>query len=200
MLSCGLEQRLRLIMTMEYNNPGELELFSLHRIKNRINSMKIHPKVKEKLRGELIRENSEYRANSDNNWMCITPTSLDRAVDKTIDYLVGQTSLGLATVDDTKIREALERVMSRQVEDQSNVIKKWFVDNYENILYNMNGKIPFPIVRKMREQLSQWAIQHTNPFMQPIEELIEETATSLGLNPGSYDSHEDLWEELKKYR
>ncbi len=184
-----------------YESSGDLELFSLHRIRNKIKTLSIHPEVRRKLIEELIKENIRYRRNSGNNWMCITPQSLDNVVDNLRNYLQEKTNLGLVTLENTEVRKALEAVMARQADNQVGVIRSWFSDNYNNLLYDMQGtsKIPFPIVRKMREQLSQWAIQNTNPFSQPIDALIEETICSVGSNPWLYNSVEEMWEKLKGY-
>jgi len=201
-MSMGMYQRQSLVqmLVIPCEVSGELALFSLHRIRHRIPTMKVHDKVKDKLIAELVKENSKYRKETKKNWFCITPYGLDTSVDRTEDYLVGQVNLGLATLDDPKVRQAFQNVMTRQAENQVGVIKGWFSDNYDALLYDMNGKIPFPIVRKMREKLAQWAIEKTNPFQQSLTDLIEESVVSLGLNPKSYESAEEMWKELKRYK
>ena len=82
-------QRIHLVQRLEmpFEISGDLELLSLHRIKNRINNLDVHPEVRQKLIVNLVRENQEYKQTSGNNWSCITPTSLDNAVYSTIAYL-----------------------------------------------------------------------------------------------------------------
>ncbi len=192
-------QRLELRMDLPYETIGELELLSLHRVKNRINSMGVHPQVRKRLIYEFVRENQDYRTKTGKKWSCITPDSLDGAVDKVNDYLIKQVKTGIATIEDTRIRELMDRKMSEQVDVQMGIIKQWFVDNYEDILYNMERKIPYIIVKRMRETLSMWALDNINPFGQSIEKLIEDTAESIGMNIKGYGSYENIWNDLKKY-
>jgi len=193
-------QELELVQSMIlYETAGDLELLSLHRIKNRMTSMNVHTTVRVKLISELFKENQEYQRVAKNKKMCITPTGLDNAVYNTRDYLIDQMNLGLATVDDRKIQEAAKNVMSKQVENQTGIIRTWFSKNYDQLIYDMEAKIPWPIIVRMRGKLSQWALGNTNPFNQPIEELIEETAVSVGLDPEDYDTPEQIWDKLKNY-
>jgi len=201
-MSMSLRLEPRLVLTQSqalYETSGDLELLSLHRIKNRIPTMQVHDIVKRKLVTELIRENQEYQRVAKNKKMCITPNALDNAVYATGDFLAEQRNLGLATVDDLKQRSAFERLMTKQIGVQTNVIKNWFSDNYDQLIYDMEAKIPWPIIVRMRAQLGRWALGETNPFNQPIEQLIEETASFVGLNPNNYDSSVEMWDALKKY-
>ena len=199
-MSLSLAPKLELVQTQAlYETSGDLELLSLHRIKNRIPTMQVHEAVKGKLITELIRENQEYQRTAKNKKMCITPAALDNAVYKTRDYLVEQMNLGLTTVDDMARRAAFQRLMSQQIKSQTGVIKNWFSGNYDELIYDMEAKIPWPIIVRMREKLGQWALGNTNPFHQPIEDLISETACSVGLNPDNYDSTEEMWDVLKRY-
>lgn len=199
-MSLRLEPKLILVQTpLLYETSGDLELLSLHRIKNRLPTMQVHEAVKRKLATELIRENQEYQRAAKNKKMCITPTALDNAVYATEDFLAEQMNLGLATVDDLTRRTAFHRLMSQQLKNQEGVIRNWFSDNYDQLIYDMQAKIPWPIVVRMREKLGQWALGNTNPFNQPIEDLISETTYSVGLNPDNYDSPEEMWDALKRY-
>ena len=46
---------------MHFETAGELELLSLHKIKNRIDGLDIHSEVRQKLITSLIKENNEYK-------------------------------------------------------------------------------------------------------------------------------------------
>ncbi|MDP1728972.1 MAG: hypothetical protein Q8L27_02090 [archaeon] len=194
----SLKQTIRLILPVSFL--GELELLSLHKIKNRIHGMKVHSSTNIKLSKELIKENREYQRLNKNRRYCITPNNLDNAIDATREYLVQQMNLGLSTVEDLNLRNNFERVMQNQIQGQNKIIRTWFADNYDQILYEQECKIPFPIVRQMRAKFAQWAIGITNPFCEPIEDLMDETAKSLGINSSSYESPEELWEALKDYK
>lgn len=107
---------------------------------------------------------------------------------------------GLATLDDISRVEAFRRVMSGQVDAKTDAMKTWFYDNYGRLIYDTDSKIPYPIVIKMREQFGKWALEHTNPFHQPIGELIEDTIRGIGLNPDDYNTDEEMWQMLKEYK
>lgn len=192
--------RLEQSISLPYESVGDLELFSLHRIRKRIGFMEVHPQVRRKVGTELIRENKAYRKSSGNNWMCITPSGLDNAVYNTEDFLESQTRLGTDTIDNPTIRGLVLQKLTEKVEEQIGIVKTWFSNNYDALLYDMNGNIPYHVVKKMREKLGQWAVANTNPFQESIGSLIEEAAVSAGLNPDNYDSYEDMWKEMKNYK
>ena len=202
-LSLGMrqEQSLQQVIQLPFEHSGELELLSLHRIRYRIPTLQVHNSVRRKLVGELFRENAEYRRKAKNKKMCITPDGLDNSVDSTHKYLVYVMNQGIQTLppDNPRLIDHFKTAMSGQVDDQTRVIRKWFADNYDNLIYNTDSKIPYPIIMKMREKLTQWSLGETNPFDQPIEDLIEETMKSRGLNPSNYNSPEEMWAELKAY-
>ncbi len=198
-LGCSLKQdiELKVEIAMPYETIGDLELLSLHRIKNRIHSLGSDSLVRKKLIGELIRVNEEYKKETGNNWMCITPSGLDEAVLGTTEYLSSQMELGISTLDDQNYKAIFKKVLGEKLDGEVNIMKNWFVKNYDNILYKVDGKIPYSVVLKMRERFSTWALNNTNPFSEPIGELIEEVALSSGINSNDYDSYKDLWKDLK---
>ncbi len=189
----------KLDLHLPFETAGDLELFSLHRIKNRIKSLKISPDLKIELVKKLLKENVEYKEDSGNDWNCITPSSLGNSVDHLVDYLTQHIDLGLQTIDDLDTRLAIEDALTTQKEEQISLVKHWFADNYDQLIYDQKGRIPFPIVKAMRNQLSIWAISNLNPFSKPIGELIEETAKSVGIDTDGYNSYEDIWNDLKDY-
>ena len=162
--------------------------------------MNVHQKVRRKLVSELLRENAEYRKNAGNRRMCITPDSLDNSVYETKEFLKYQAELGLGTLDDLQLKEVCRGLMQEQINNQTGIIREWFHENYEDIIYDMNSRIPWPIIVRMRERLGRWALENTNPFNESIGSLIEETMGYVGLNPDNYDSHEEMWDVLKSYR
>lgn len=202
MLSLSQTQKQILTQRLElpFTSVGELELFSLHRIKNRIDSMNVHELTRKRLIGDLLRENHQYTIDTGNKWSCLTPTGLDNALGHTIDYLEEQMNLGLEAVDNDEQRAALKIVMEPHLDIQNTIMKRWFSDNYDALLYHIDSRIPYPIVMQMRRKLAIWAVEKTNQFDQPIEELIGEAARSVGLDPKNYGSNEDIWEDLKGYK
>lgn len=199
MQTCSLRPELKQIVVLHYRDAGDLELLSLHRIRHRIDSLSVHPDVRKKLVLELMRENQSYREANDKEWYCVTPNALDRATAVTKGYLEDITRSGVMVQDNERIKAVLWKVLSGKINEQDRTIRQWFMDNYDSLIYDTNGKIPYPIVMGMRGQLSKWAIGQTNPFSQPIGEFIEETARSVGLDPEAYDGPDEIWEKLKGF-
>ena len=58
--------------------------------------------------------------------------------------------------------------------------KKDLIDFEKKIVVEYNeGRIPYPVVMKMRDKFSMWAVGYANPFNQPIEDFVELTANLL---------------------
>ncbi len=191
---------LPLNLVLSYETAGDLELLSLHRIRNRINSLTIDGQVKQVLVAELVKENQEYIESSGRNWRCITPRSLDTAVDNTRNYLTERTNLAVASIDDLAARSKIRSALEAAVSAQDKKIRTWFANNYDHLIYNTDGEIPFPIVRMMRDAFAVWALGKANPFHEPIEDVISRAATASGINPDDYDSYETVWEQLKEFK
>ena len=201
-LSLGLRPKISLKIDLPFDISGDLELLSLHRIKNKIPSMRVHEYVRKRLISELISENSEYREIHNNKRLCITPTGLDNSVDKTYNHLKEQVDISIEPIslDQVRLAERLRDKLYGKVEDQTKVIKDWFSNNYDELIYDTHSRIPYPIVMKMRERFGRWAMGSTNSFNEPIEDLIEETARTNGINPVEYASPEELWKKLKEIK
>jgi hypothetical protein len=195
--TCSMRPELKMILTPQYEDVGDLELLSLHRIRHRIKTLSAHPDVREKLVLELMRENRRYRETSGKQWYCITPNALDRAMTETRAHIEGITREGISAQDSERIKAALRKVLLGKIDEQDRTIRQWFVDNYDALIYNTQGNIPYPIIQRMRGHLSRWAVEQTNPFDQSIEELVEETVRYVGLDPELYRDHEEMWESLK---
>jgi hypothetical protein len=200
-LSMSIRQRMGLHLSQYiYETSGELELLSLHRIKNRISSLDVDPDVKDRLVSELIRENQAYRRDHNNKWSCITPIGLDNAVSGTRKFLEEHVELGFGTLDNGELQEVLRQQMYSAVDVQEKKIKEWFYRHYEEIIYDTSRRIPYPVLMQMRGQLGLWAMKNTNPFQQPIEDLVSDAARSVGLDPDKYATPENVWEALGKHR
>ncbi|PIN91274.1 hypothetical protein COU57_01330 [Candidatus Pacearchaeota archaeon CG10_big_fil_rev_8_21_14_0_10_32_14] len=177
---------------------GDIALLSLHKIKNRIPSLDIDKGVRSKLVKQLLKENREYRNEIGKSWNCITPIRLDNAVHSTREYLENTVETALSTYEPRNIVPRLREIMTGKVKEQDDKIKRWFVDHYDEILYDMDGKIPYAMVQRMREQLSTWSLGHENPFYTPIEDFVVETAKAKGLFYHPSMSTQDVFDALKE--
>ena len=200
-LSHRIEQTQSLVLTqkMPFEQAGDFALFSLHRIKHRIPTMKIDSSVRQKLIYEFIAGNKEYRAETGNNWMCITPNYLDGAVNETHEYIEKITNEALDSLGNPNLVARLKPRFDEKVDSQSKIMKRWFVDNYDDLIYRMDKPIPYPIVMKLRSKLSLWALENINPFSQPIGEFLEDVAKDIGLNLANYSDTFELWEDIQTY-
>ena len=202
-LSCSCMQlpeiSLRQEMALPYNPVGDLELFSLHRIKHRIGSLGVHPRTRGKLIQRLLEENRDYREKTQSRKLCVTMGGVESAFDDTIDYLMDKARLGLETVEDRFRREVSRKILEEAVNRQDRKIRNWFNENYENLSYDQNSKIPFPVVRLMRKRFSAWALGELGFSSESIFPLIDDAARDVGVNPDLYDSYETLWEDLRDY-
>ena len=183
-----------------YEHSGQLELLSLHRIKNRIGSMEVSDKARIKLIEELVRENQDYVTQTGNNWRCITPDGLDCAVGRLNTCFYEQIDLGVSTIDNPQVKSAVKKALSIKAEQQTGLVRRWFSDRYDELIYDTSGTIPYPIVMAMRSRFSQWAIGNLSSFDEPIEDLIEEVAISSGIDSQKYEDSEAVWNALKRIK
>jgi hypothetical protein len=147
----------------------------------------------------LINENAKYREETSSKRMCIVPSGLDMCVNNTRDFLRSEADSGISTVavDNPQLAEGARSLLYGQVDSQIDIVRNWFSDNYDELLYDTNGNIPFPIIMKMRGELGRWALKEISSFDRPMTELIEESIRDGGLNPKSYESHQEMWDYLK---
>ena len=193
-MSSSLTQRIHL--SLPYSTAGELELLSLHRIRTRIGSMQVDAGVRDYLVKELADQNREYIKDTGKNWRCITPNGLDTAVSGLEEYLKESIDRGIATIDGKANQQELQTLLYPAIETQVTKVKTWFTEQYDNILYDTSGTIPYSVVMALRKKFSAWVMTKSNPFSEPIEGVIEEAARDQGLNPDDYDSYEDIWKKL----
>ena len=193
-LAQRLNPGLKLVITMPYVTSGDLELLSLHRIKNRIGGLDVNEQVRRKLVEELVIANDGYRESSGNNWMCLTPSLLESSVEGVNVFLNRHARLVASVTKDKRLQD----MARKQVKSIYDKMRGWFSQNYDELLYDMSRRIPYPIVRKMRDRFRLWATENIAIFSEPIGDLIKEAAVDEGLNPDDYKEVEDLWAELKK--
>jgi len=199
--SLELEQSLQLSQSLPLSlASGEIELFSLHRIKNRLPNLDLHPQVRQSLINNLMRENLEYRVQGQHNRYCITPFHLDTACDKVRDYLDESSSVGLAIMEESPLKQKLAGYMHEKVKEQDSKIRNWFAANYDNLLYDTNGNIPWAVVQRLRAELQSWAVGNSSPLHVPMEEIVPQLIKEAGQDPEKYDSLEDMWTYLKSQK
>lgn len=190
-------------LSLPFDTVGEVELLSLHRIRSRIPTLDVHPVTRGYLVGELMEENRQYREDAGHNRYCITPDHLDSAVETTMGYLRDNTAAALASMRDplqatpADVILRLEEITSQALETQDKKMREWFVDNYDSLIYDTNGNIPFAVVMALRGQLQAWAFQRINPFTNPMTDVIEGIVKGKGLDPEKFEDHMDMWKYLK---
>lgn len=179
---------------------GELELFSLHRIRHKIPGLDVHAGVRGKLIEELIRENQEYQQMYKNKKLCVPVLGVNNAIDVTTNFLIDYSLEALDTIKDSEVRLVVKDRMYPAIKIQEARMKTWFADNFDDLLYDTQGKIPFPVVLAMRKRFGEWAKGQDVNFHQPVIELLEEVASSVGLNTKAYNNYQDIWDDLKEYK
>jgi hypothetical protein len=75
------------------------------------------------------------------------------------------------------------------------MIQQWFEVNYTSLLYDMDKKIPWAVIARMRRNLGQWVLGAFNPFQMNVETLIFEVAEEQGLK-GKFVDMDDAWEQM----
>jgi hypothetical protein len=195
MQSITLRQRLALRECIGETS-GDIPLYSLHRIRALLRK---HPiSVSEELRTLLMRNliaaNRGYKAESGNDWSCLTSRNLvdaievtDREITETIDRIYNIPK-EFAVVKG-KLFAKLHEGRKRSVR----TMQQWFEANFQDLLYDMRGKIPWPIVLRLRRNLGAWIATAANPFNESIEDMILEVAAQEGVVAGSA---EDAWKSM----
>lgn len=194
-LSMGHElvQRIALVLPMEYTR--DLELLSLHKIKNRISSLKdIQPETRTYLTRQLISLNQKYREEGRHNRFCITPAHVEEAIGETYSFLENSAkpllNLELAVGNQTNLSKLIENSLSKQ----NSAMKMWFANNYDSLIYDVTGNIPYSVVLEMRKSFFKWAKGQLDVFSSPIGDLITSIAEQQRLDTSL--PVEDLWVEL----
>jgi hypothetical protein len=123
----------------------------------------------------LLAQNEEYREETGNKWNCLTANHIVNCFDNIDEQVTEMVTLG------AEGNEKLLKVFISRKNAELRTIKKWFDDNGEVLVYNTDGKIPWPIVRQLQRGLKLWSYGSSNPFNTPIEELIIEVASNEGI-------------------
>ncbi len=200
MVGLSLRQTLRLENTLSQFGEcsGNVPIYSLHRIKNL--NMKNPIRISEELNGillrNLIRENAKYKKHSGNDWNCLTSNNLVEAVRNTSDYTQEMINTGFTNCPNEYVSqvEKIKEELIHEEEKNMETIQKWFYENYDSLLYDTNGKIPLPIVKKLRRDLDMWIVEKTNPFQKDINEFVLNVAYNY--SGKEYDSPEEAWKSM----
>lgn len=173
---------------------GDIPMYSLHRIRKQM--ARTPPTVSYPLQRLLIEKlleaNAEYKADSGNDWNCLTSNNLVSAIENTNSSLEA-TVEGIGSIPKelaqhrAKLQEKLHEARVRDVL----LIQKWFETHFENLQYDMRGSVPWTVVQRLRRDLGFWIATKGNRFGSDIEETIIEIAEEVGIHT---DSAESAWE------
>jgi len=199
--SLSLEQNLKLEISLSQSlgeHSGDIPIYSLHRIKNILK--KSPPIISKELSTTLVRNlieaNLQYKEDSGNDWSCLTSNNLVYAIDCTSKDIESVIETGVQSCPKEYILQLkhLQEKLIFEKDKTIETIQGWFYDNYDSLQYDMSGKIPFPIVCRLRSDLSRWITQRINPFDEDINQFVIDTAKeSLG---SKYDNAEDAWRDM----
>ncbi len=202
MLSCGLRMSTNLTQKISPTirqsigeTSGEIPVYSLHRIKGmlRRQSISVSPELRMLLLQNIVLANVEYKATTGNDWNCLTSTNLIDAIEATDANLRKSIDATILPKEYAGIRAQLLVKLHQGRESNVTIIQQWFEDNFDSLLYDMRGNIPWAIVCRLRRNLGYWIATKTNPFGQDIEEMILEVGKENGVDT---DDPEMAWEHL----
>ena len=177
---------------------GDIPMYSLHRIRNLFHKgrgPRIGEDLAQLLTTMLLNANQQYKDDSGNDWSCLTSNNLVDAIESLDEEL--ETAIESMRVGQP--RECLRG--AKQLIEQAHgarssmleAIRIWFADNTENISYDMNGKVPWFVVRSLRKSLSSWALKNENPFSEDIGDAIISIAKDNGIET---NDPETAWEKM----
>ncbi|MDP3954377.1 MAG: hypothetical protein Q8Q06_03085 [bacterium] len=204
MPSCGMSLRtdlkLGFIMGLRqsmFEASGDVPLYSLHRIRGMLKRqpMDISPELRVILFRNLILANAEYKEESGNDWNCLTSNNLVDAIGATDENLRQSIEDGVKDIP-RELSQLRDEILPRLHDGRAvniSLIQRWFESNFENLLYDMRGTIPWAVVCRLRRDLGYWIATNTNPFGKEIEKVVMEVAGEEGIVA---DNPEDAWEKM----
>lgn len=196
--SLELSQSLKLELTLFLGETiGDIPVYSLHRIKNLLTKMpmSVSGEMKIILQRQLTEAKKTYKEESGNDWNCLTSHNLIQAIDGADQEAVGIIEKSLVG----QPRECIEQVAElkkhflKLKDEQIAIIKKWFEENYDQLLYDMDGKIPWGVIQKLRRNLSVWIAGTGNLFYADIKDAIIDVARECGIET---ENVEDAWRKM----
>ncbi len=178
---------------------GDIPMYSLHRIKRLLFSHGelacLSVEMKNMLSACLLEANAIYKEESSNDWSCLTSNNLVWALErmnKKTSIAVNQMRKGQPREMKSLINEVVTEahVLRKQNID---AIEKWFADNSEKLFYDMQGSVPWSVIKSLRESLSLWVTKKINPFGDDIEDAIMAIASANGICADDADS---AWKKM----
>ncbi len=173
---------------------GDIPVYSLHRIRTCVASspLPVSAEVQVMFLREVIIANNTYREESGNDWYCLTSINLVSALEGLEARLKEVNDLALETLP-KGVKDVVERVLTNARIKCIHDIRDWFEANYDDLLYNMKGSIPWPIVQRLRRSLRAWSFGIVDPFGQDIEDMVIEVAKEQGHH---CDDAESAWKAM----
>jgi hypothetical protein len=175
---------------------GDIPVYSLHRIARLMakRPIDISAQMETILKRQLITANKTYKAESGNDWNCLTSGNLVSAIEG-VDRQVKEITTGANAIphEFAPHSAAIRKLFNGQRAQCIAAIKQWFETNYDDLLYKMDGKIPWAVIQRLRKNLGMWIAGAANPFRQSIDEMVFEVAESQGIYA---QTAEDAWELL----
>lgn len=200
-MSLGLSQSLELSLELSLSqslgeSSGDIPLYSLHKMQRllRRTPPSISPELLQVLMRSIIRENKGYKEESGNDWSCLTSTNLIDAITAT-ELAIDETISNINSIpsEQKDFAFVVKELLTKKADETKTIIRTWFSDRTEQLEYDMNGQIPWPIVQRLRRGLSVWISGVVNPFQQSIEEMVLDTAKEQGIDA---DNAEDAWVQM----
>jgi hypothetical protein len=199
-LTMGFSPKLELtvgFLKMSMETSGDIPVYSLYRIRRMLREwpIGIDSDLEKMLIRELLQANAQYKKDSGNDWACLTSNNLVSALEglrAKVVSIIDRDSVAIPReqrVAAKIIRQALLEACSQRLE----IVKQWFSRYYDELLYDMSGKVPWAVVQSLRRGLSIWIVGQSNPFQVDIEEFVLDVGAKNGY---SGDSPEDAWQAM----
>jgi len=182
---------------------GELNIFSLNKIKNKISTMKVNPIIKERFIANLAKENKiskpmptiqqvidEYEILNECSSYGVSAYQLIRAIEMTNEFLRG---VGHAKFKNKKIDNLEERCknLEKNIDSQNKIIKKWFGVNYYILINDDNKAIPDTLITSLKKDFLNWT-KREHRFYYTIGDFIDSIAMDeeyIREEMGSYNTY-----------
>lgn len=197
-LAPSLQLGLTLSLPFGLEKSGDIPVYSLHRIKRMLKEcpIGIDSGLEKILISELLKANAQYKGDSGNDWCCLTSSNLVSAlegVSKRVGLIIGKDINTAIPYEQQAAAGIIKQALLSALEKNLEVIKQWFDKYYDELLYDMSGKIPWAVVMSLRAGLSIWIVGQSNPFNVDIGDFVLE----VGASNGYYgDSPEEVWQAM----
>lgn len=159
---------------------GDIPIYSLHRIMRtmRHRPIEINAGLRTILVDHLFQSNERYCEKFRKKWNCLTANCLAEAITDTEATLYLKVKKSIAHIDNNALSARLTAKFEEAIESNIGIIKKWFVDNSDSLIYFMIKPIPWPVIKRLQLGLSQWTVGNGSLLNQEINEAIMEIAAN----------------------